>query len=157
MQQAVNTYLTKLLQQVERTTNTIDQEVAHHIDTIFRERWWGLFTCYDVDGLPRTNNELEQYMRRIKSGQRRILGRKNVHAFIIRYGRFAACIDYQENVDSLLIRLRQVSQDDFLRERRSLDIALAKEQKRCRFRHRQVDFLQELEVRWASAADSTPL
>lgn len=151
--QAVDRSLTELLAQVGPEMAQEDQQVAAHIDKTFRERWWGLFQCYDVDGLPRTNNELERYMRRIKSGQRRILGRKNVHDFIIRYGRYAACIDYQESVDDLLARLQQVSQDDFLCERRALDLALWREQKRYRFRHHQDDYLLELETRWAQAVD----
>jgi hypothetical protein len=155
--QDVDHYLTELLAQVMADTDEEDQRVAVHINKTFRERWWGLFKCYDVDGLPRTNNDLERYMRRIKSGQRRILGRKNVHDFIIRYGRYAACVDYQESLDELLTRLRQVSQDDFIRERRALDGALLREQKRHRFRHHQPDYLRELEERWADAVEKSRL
>lgn len=154
---AVDDYLSELLVQAEANTDEKDYQVAIHINKTFRERWWGLFTCYDVDGLPRTNNELERYMRRIKSGQRRILGRKNVHDFIIRYGRFAACIDYQEGVDELLTRLQQVSQDDFLHERRALDVALLREQKRHRFRHHQSAYLRELEDRWSAVVEKVRL
>jgi hypothetical protein len=149
--QAVDRYLTKLFTQVAADIDEEDQRVAAHINKTLRDRWWGLFMCYDVDGLPRTNNELERYMRRIKSGHRRILGRKNVHDFIIRYGCYAACVDYQESVDELLNRLQQVSQDDFLCERRALDVALLREQKRHRFRHHQADYLRELEARWSTA------
>jgi hypothetical protein len=155
--QDVERYLTKLLAQVMTDTDEEDQRVAAHISQTFRERWWGLFKCYDVDGLPRTNNDLERYMRRIKSGHRRILGRKNVHDFIIRYGRYAAYVDYQESLDELLSRLRQVSQDDFIRERRALDVALLREQKRHRFRHHQPDYLRELEERWADAIEKSKL
>jgi hypothetical protein len=151
--QAVDQYLTKLLAKVARDTDEEDQRVAVHINKTFRERWWGLFRCYDVSGLPRTNNELERYMRRIKSGHRRILGRKNVHDFIIRYGPYAACVDYRESVGELITRLQQVSQDDFLRERRTLDVTLLREQKRYRFRHHQADYLAELENRWSIAVD----
>jgi hypothetical protein len=153
----VDDYLSELLVQAEASADENDYQVALHINTTFRERWWGLFTCYDVDGLPRTNNELERYMRRIKSGQRRILGRKNVHDFTIRYGRYAACVDYQENVDDLLARLQQVCQDDFIRERRSMDVALLREQKRHRFRHHQTDYLRDLEDRWGAAVEKDRL
>jgi hypothetical protein len=94
---SIDHYLTELLDQVESDKNEENQRIATHINTTFRDRWWGLFKCYDVKDLPRTNNELERYMRRIKSGHRRIMGRKNVHDFIIRYGRHAACVDYQES------------------------------------------------------------
>jgi len=154
--QTVDRYLTKLVKRAVDMDEE-DQWIAVHIDKMFRERWWGLFICYDVEGLPRTNNELERYMRRIKSGQRRILGRKNVHDFIIRYGRYAACVDYQESVDELLLRLQQVSQDDFLRERRALDIALLREQKRYRFRHHQDDYFHDLEERWGIAVEKSKI
>jgi hypothetical protein len=151
--QAVDHYLTKLLAQVMADTDEEDQRVAAHINDTFRNRWWGLFTCYNVEDLPRTNNDLERYMRRIKTGQRRVSGRKNVHDFLIRYGCYAACVDYRESVDELLARLRGVSHDDFLRERQALDGALLREQKRHRFRHHQADYFRELEERWAAAVD----
>ena len=149
--QAVDHYLTELLAKAATDTDEENQRVAAHISETFRNRWWGLFTCYDVEDLPRTNNDLERYMRRIKTGHRRITGRKNVHDFIIRYGRYAACVDYRENVDDLLVRLRQVGHEDFLRERRALDTALLREQKRHRFRHHQPAYLHELEERWTAA------
>jgi hypothetical protein len=149
--QAVDRYLTELLAKVAADTDEENQRVATHINETFRSRWWGLFICYDVEGLPRTNNDLERYMRRIKTGQRRVSGRKNVHDFLIRYGRYAAYVDYRESVDELLARLSQVSHGDFLRERQALDIALLRERKRHRFRHHRADYLRELEERWASA------
>ncbi len=36
----------------------------------------GLFACYDVDGLPRTNNELEQFFGSYRYHERRCSGRK---------------------------------------------------------------------------------
>ena len=111
----VDHYLTKLLAQVASAVDEEEQRVAAHINQTFRNRWWGLFTCYDVKDLPRTNNELERYLRRIKAGQRRVTGRKNVHDFLIRYGLYAACVDYRESVADLLVRLRKVGHNDFLR------------------------------------------
>jgi hypothetical protein len=151
--QAIDPYLTELLAEVATDTDEENQRVAVHINETFRNRWWGLFTCYDVEELPRTNNDLERYMRRIKTGHRRVTGRKNVHDFIIRYGRYAACVDYRESIDNLLARLRQVSHEDFLRERQALDTALLREQKRHRFRHHQPVYLHELEERWATAVE----
>jgi hypothetical protein len=151
--QTIDHYLTELLAKVATDADEENRRVAAHINETFRNRWWGLFTCYDVEDLPRTNNDLERYMRRIKTGHRRITGRKNVHDFIIRYGRYAACVDYRESVDDLLVRLRQVSHKNLLRERRALDTALLREQKRHRFRHHQPAYLHELEERWAVAID----
>src|SRR5713101_5172473 len=44
------------------STPTLD-EFALHLDTVSRSYWPGLFHCYDVPGLPRTNNELESRFR----------------------------------------------------------------------------------------------
>ena len=129
--------------------------MAQHIQQSFRERWSGLFVCYDYPSLPRTNNELEQFMRRIKTAHRRIVGRKNVHDFIIRYGPFATCLDYSESLDDLIRRLSLVEQNDFIRQRQSLHLATLRERKRYRFRHHQHDYLNSLENRWVSAVHSS--
>jgi Transposase, Mutator family len=36
---------------------------GRHLDKVSRSYWPGLFHCYDVPGLPRTNNELESHFR----------------------------------------------------------------------------------------------
>ena len=151
----VDRYLLALLAADGPAVDETDHQVAIHIDQTFRNRWWGLFTCYDVPELPRTNNELERYMRRIKTGQRRIVGHKDVHDFLIRYGRYVAGVDYRESPEALLARLSQVTHDDFQRERQAMDRALLREQKRHRFRHHQVDYLCKLESQWAAAIEKS--
>src|SRR6266853_2832819 len=51
------------------STPTLD-EFALHLDTVSRSYWPGLFHCYDVPGLARTNNELES---RFRDTNRRLL------------------------------------------------------------------------------------
>lgn len=149
--QAVDLYLKNLLEQVQQSGTLEDQEFARQIDVTFRSLWSGLFICYEVEGMPRTNNDLEQFIRRIKTGQRRITGHKNVHDFILRYGSFVAFVDYAESEEELGSRLAKVSQAEFLKERNILNMIVVKEQKNYRFRyHRQV-FLAELEFRWEQA------
>jgi hypothetical protein len=36
---------------------------GHHLDMVSRRYWPGLFHCYEMPGLPRTNNELESHFR----------------------------------------------------------------------------------------------
>jgi hypothetical protein len=43
---------------------------------VTRSYWSGLFTCYDVDDLPRTNNDLEQFFGSHRYHERRSSGRK---------------------------------------------------------------------------------
>jgi hypothetical protein len=94
-------------------------------------------------------------MRRIKTGQRRILGHKDVHDFLIRYGRYVACVDYRESPEALLARLSQVTQDDFQRARQGMESTLLRERKRHRFRHHQADYLAGLESQWAAAVEKS--
>jgi hypothetical protein len=152
--QAIDSYLGQLQGQLSNTTDQADQAVAAHIVKIFRSFWWGLFTCYDIDGLPRTNNDLERFMRFLKAGQRRISGRQNVHDAMIRYGAFLAFLDPHEDEAQLLERLRHVAQDAFLQERQALDTSLLREQKRHRFVYHRQDYLTDLENRWTQAVDS---
>jgi hypothetical protein len=148
--EAVVGYLEKLERYSQKVADPIDQQVIAHIGRTFRSFWWGLFVCYDVDDLPATNNELEQFIRQIKSGYRRISGRKKVHDFVIRYGAFAAFVDQSETEAQLLDRLQNVSQADFLAQRQALSFSLTREQTIYRFRHRRTAFLADLEQRWGA-------
>jgi hypothetical protein len=138
VRQAVDCYLIELT--TCRTHDTEDQRVADYINQIFRSFWWRLFTCYDVEGLPRTNNELERFIRQIKMGYRRVSGRKNVHDFIIWYGAYAALVDPNESLDELLARMDEVDQEEFLKERKRLNLTLLDEAKIHRFRYYRVDY-----------------
>jgi hypothetical protein len=47
-----------------------------HLRRVTRSYWAGLYRCYDVAGLPRTNNDLEQFFGSYRSHERRSSGRK---------------------------------------------------------------------------------
>ena len=47
-----------------------------HFLRVTASYWPGLFWCYDVPGLPRTNNDLEQFFGSVRYHQRRATGRK---------------------------------------------------------------------------------
>jgi hypothetical protein len=54
---------------------TLEPGITHFLK-ITRSYWSGLFHCYDVEGLPRTNNDLEQTFGFLRHHQRRCTGRK---------------------------------------------------------------------------------
>jgi hypothetical protein len=54
------------------------QPAVAHFLKVSASYWPGLFHCYDVSGLPRTNNDQEQYFGSARYHQRRASGR--VHA-----------------------------------------------------------------------------
>jgi hypothetical protein len=49
--------------------------VAHFLK-VTKSYWRGLFHCYEIPGLPRTNNGLEQTFGTVRHGERRATGRK---------------------------------------------------------------------------------
>jgi len=53
-------------------------EFGHHLDTVSRSYWPGLFHCYDVPGLPRTNNEIESRFRDTSRYLLRTTGQKGL-------------------------------------------------------------------------------
>jgi hypothetical protein len=52
------------------------QGAFEHFRKVTRSYWPGLFRCYEVPGLPRTNNELEQFFGSYRYHERRSSGRK---------------------------------------------------------------------------------
>jgi len=54
-----------------------------HLLKVTRSYAPGLFHCYDIDGLPRTNNNLEQLFGRWRHHQRRCTGRKVAPASLV--------------------------------------------------------------------------
>ena len=48
-----------------------------------RSYWPGLFHCYEVDGLPRTNNDIEQFFGRHRYHERRCGGRKGASPALV--------------------------------------------------------------------------
>jgi hypothetical protein len=61
----------------QTTVGTLQPAVTHFLK-VSASYWPGLFHCYDVDGLPRTNNTQEQYFGSARYHQRRASGR--IHA-----------------------------------------------------------------------------
>jgi hypothetical protein len=115
-----------------------------------------LVQCYDRSDFPRTNNEMEGSIRRLKTRYRRISGRKNWNASLLRYGRSVAYYEWWEQ--DAARRQQLVEQTSHLdrarwRELRRETTAAHREQlRRFRFRHRRQASLNSLEERWAAAA-----
>ncbi len=60
------------------------------LDTFLKKTesyWPGLFHCYDVPDLPRTNNELEHCFGSVRYGERRASGRRGAIAALVVRGR----------------------------------------------------------------------
>ncbi len=54
-----------------------------HLLKITRSYWSGLFHCYQVENLPKTNNDLEQVFGSFRHHTRRTTGRKKAPASLL--------------------------------------------------------------------------
>jgi hypothetical protein len=127
---------------------------VEYLVTVLRRLGPGLYHCYDVPGLPRTDNAMEQFYRRVKSEQRRITGRKRADAFVVRVGGFAVYATAASTVPeaALLRRLAAVPAADWQQERVTLRANQDRQAKMRRFRLAPAAYLADLEARWAALA-----
>lgn len=148
----INRYLVALSQRDD--LNAADRSIAQHVIATFRNRWWGLFVCYDTPGLPATNNDLESFFGRLKTNQRRITGRKSVNNFVLRYGAYAAFVDLSETKADLLNRLRHIDRVAYQQERQHLQLILDERRAYYRFHHKLDSVVKELENEWQIAVET---
>jgi hypothetical protein len=59
------------------------QPAVTHFRTVTASYWPGLFACYDVADLPRTNNDLEHYFGTSRHLERRATGRKGASPALV--------------------------------------------------------------------------
>jgi hypothetical protein len=120
-----------------------------------------LVQCYDRQDFPRTNTDMERSIRGLKTQDRRISGRKNWNAYLLRYGR---CVAYaawweQDAAHRKLLEQRagQLDRARWHQLRQETTTAQSEQLKRFRFRHKRQAYLTSLEERWAGAAPAHSL
>lgn len=123
---------------------------VEHLVTVLRRLGPGLYHCYDVPGLPRTDNDLEQFYRQVKADQRRITGHTRVDAVVVRVGGFAvyATQAVRESAVRILHALAAVPADAWQHQRLILRANQERQAKMRRFRLRRPAYLADLEARW---------
>jgi hypothetical protein len=128
---------------------------VQHLVTVLRRLGDGLYQCYDVPGLPRTDNDLEQFYRRVKALERRITGHKRSDTFVVRVGGFAVYATAASTaVEAELLRqLAAVPAEAWQAERAALWANQERQTKMRRFRLHRTAYLADLEARWAQLAD----
>src|SRR5437899_3754723 len=120
-----------------------------------------LVQCYDRKDFPRTNNDMERSIRGLKTQYRRVSGRKNWNAYLLRYGRYVAYASWWEQ-DAAHRKLLEQSAARLDRARwrqlrQETTRAQSEQLTRFRFRHKRQALLASLEERWATPAQSAPL
>jgi hypothetical protein len=116
------------------------------------ERYWsGLFHCYDIVGLPPTNNEHESLYGQTKRQFRRQLGVSQLREPLLRRG---AWLVFQVRANSpaeLTERLAQVDWTDYAAERACYERRQEQFRRRYRWRHQRDAVLQQRVADWTQA------
>lgn len=126
-----------------------------HVAVVLRRLGAGLYHCYDVPGLPRTDNDLEQFYRRLKAQERRITGHKRSDSFVVRVGGFAAyAVAASGESEAKLVReLASVPARVWQAARTLLRATQERQAKMRRFRLHRAAYLEDLEARWAQLTE----
>jgi hypothetical protein len=160
--QRFDAWCARLREQVtdSRVSATEQRCLEHfvHVTDNTREQ---LRECYDLEGLPRTNNDMEGFIRAIKTRYRRICGRKNWNRYLLRYGRrvayYEAHMRRSANPADMDVQVRAVSQGRWRTARAEQRARQEEQLKHYRVRHRRQQFLAGLKARWAEAIPRTSL
>ena len=107
----------------------------------------GLFWCYDVPGLPRTNNDLEQFFGSIRYHQRRATGRKQAgHALVVRGAARIIAAAATRQREFTAEDLAEVNATEWQVLRHQLQTRRNRRTDQRRFRRDPERFLRELEA-----------
>lgn len=115
------------------------------------ERYWsGLFHCYDIVGLPRTNNDHENLYGQIKRQLRSQLGFSQVREPLLRQGAWIVLQTKATSPTDLHHQLAQVSWEDYFAERARYEARQTQCRRRYRWRYHRDTVLQQRVADWSS-------
>jgi len=117
-----------------------------HFVKVSRSYWPGLFHCYETDGLPRTNNDLEHFFGSHRYHERRASGRKAAAPALVLRGEarlLAAAATRQRAFSAAELAGADPGRRQQLHQR--LEARRRRRVRRSRFRRDPQAFLQQLE------------
>lgn len=121
-------------------------EAITHFVKVTRSYWPGLFHCYDVPELPRTNNDLEGYFGTLRYNERRATGRKTASPSMVLRGSVRAVASVATRLHAFEPeQLRPSDVGQWKKLRAGLDARREARRKQLRFRRRPDEYLAELE------------
>lgn len=113
--------------------------------------WTGLFPCYDIPGLPRTNNDLESLFGQTKRQFRRRLGISQLREPILRHAAWTILQIEASSPAELQQELDRVDVEHYQRERKRYDQHQEQFHHRHRWRHQRDALLKQRIADWRQA------
>jgi hypothetical protein len=126
-------------------------DAVAHFRTVTASYWPGLFACYDVADLPRTNNDLEHYFGTARYIERRATGRKGASPALVVRGavRVVAAVATRlappDTFDAAALALRPRDLAAWKRQRQQVEARHATRRAQARFRRDPAAYLTGLE------------
>lgn len=108
--------------------DTMLNEIATHIGKLTRAFAPKLFSFHDQPLLPKTNNDLETFIGELKKSRRKVTGRKDTCAFILREGRAVALLLSLPNKPAWFANFATVDLTDFQKSLAALRCAAQRSQ-----------------------------
>ncbi len=128
-----------------------DQAVAAwatHFSRVTMRYWRGLFHCYDVRDLPRTNNDLEQYFGTARHHERRATGHKRPSSGLAVRGAVRVVAAGATVLGAWTAQDLRLANVDMWRElRKKLELRHENRRAARRFRRDPLKYLAQLEER----------
>jgi len=121
-------------------------EAVEHFRKVTASYWPGLFHCYTVPDLPRTNNALEQYFGSARYHERRATGRKSAAAGMVVRGAVRVVAAVATSLHPFSgAELRPVDLAQWHAVRQSLEYRHETRRAQLRFRRDPAAYLTQLE------------
>jgi len=149
--------LLALLDEIQETRHADPflRQVCDHIQKTTRSYASGLFHCYDVPGLPRTNNERESEFRDLYRRLLRTTGQKALSRRIVQRQGAWELIPHPPTLPSTIQAVSLIAPRDFHIERQRLLKHRDRFRLHTRSAGRSQAQLQQLEQRWAALSPDT--
>jgi hypothetical protein len=129
----------------QASVGTLQPAVAHFLK-VSASYWPGLFHCYDIPGVPRTNNVLEQFFGSVRYHHRRASGRIRASAGTVVRGSVRALASTASRLQTFgEYELRHPNLDRWRNLRQSLELRQEARRKQGRFRKDPAGYLAALE------------
>ena len=127
-------------------------DAVAHFRTVTASYWPGLFACYDLPDLPRTNNDLEHYFGSARQLERRATGRKGASPALVVRGAvrvvaaMATHLAPLEALDAAALALQPRDLAAWKRQREQVEGRHATRRAQARFRRNPGAYLASLET-----------
>lgn len=118
---------------------------------ISKRYWSGLFHCYNIRGLPRTNNDHENLYGQIKRRLRRQRGVQDLRDALRRHGAWLVFQEHGTSPEESRARLAQVSWETYFAERARYEQRQALLRRRYQWRHQREAVRRQRLADWADA------